>query len=164
MSLHSRTSVYLLAAATSVLAQDPQTELKIPAPENCRVVANKVDGLLRRENGTRLIIEGEHPDVMEIFRKQTHRILFYSSKNESHLSCVVVEPIAEETHDTMILTGALLVSLSAVDSIEEGLRVVSKVTAENEKDGRPRAITLNHGIRLLRFKSEYPKPRFEIDL
>jgi hypothetical protein len=98
------------------------------------------------------------------FQKATNRVYWNSSTKDQRLVSIVVEPLAAEDETTSTLTAALLVSVSAVDSLEEGLRIASLVKQAQESDGQSRVITLGNGVKLYRLKSENKPAKFQIRL
>jgi hypothetical protein len=155
----NRVLASLFLASLSALAQTPLP----PAGADYRAVSRKADAILRKENGTRLELD----DIMVSgtrFQKATNRVYWNSSTKDQRLVSIVVEPLAAEDETTSTLTAALLVSVSAVDSLEEGLRIAGLVKQAQESDGQSRVITLGNGVKLYRLKSENKPAKFQIRL
>ncbi len=158
--MHIRPSAllpFLLAAAASAQAPAPATSV------DYRSIARHTDALLRKETGTRLELD-DPPDSGKPFRNRTNRVTWNNSSLDQRVISIVVEPIAEESETTAVLTAALLVSVSAVDSFEEALRITNMVKQAQESDGRARMVKLNHGVRLFRAKADNEAAKYHIKL
>lgn len=158
----------LMAAVQAALAQTPAAET--PAPQatvtpipNYQIISRKADALLRRENGTRLEIDELPPNTIRVQRAM-NRVYWNSSPKDQKLVSIVIQPIGPEEESTTVLTAALLVSVSAVENLDEGIRMALSVKQAQESDGRPRQIQLGNGIKLLRLRDENEVAKFQIKL
>lgn len=160
-----RLPLILLAAFQAALAQTPAEAPPASSTQtpDYRIVSRRADALLRRENGTRLEIDEVPPTGMRIQRPM-NRVYWNTSTTEKRLVSIVVEPLGPEEESTTILTAALLVSVSAVESLEDGIRIATTVKQAQEGDGKSRVVQLSGGVKLYRLKDENQPPRFHIKL
>lgn len=153
----------LLALLTPAFAEGPSAPVSKVAVANSTLLTRQANELLRA-NGTILRMDQDITAGTTPFRKEINRVYFNSNSKENRLVSIVVQPLGNETPDTSVLTASFLCVLSAVSDIEEGVSFAKMITKENEKDGRPRSITLRNGVKLLKYKAEDSAPRFVIAL
>jgi hypothetical protein len=164
----------LLTAFQAVLAQTPAAgPLSPQAPAggaaataaipHYQIISRKVDALLRRENGTRLEIDELPPNTVRI-AKPMNRVYWNSSTKDQRLVSIVIQPLGPEEESTTILTAALLVTVSAVENLDEGIRMATAVKEAQGTDGKPRMVQLGNGVRLFRVREDKEAPKFQINL
>lgn len=145
--------VLALAAA----AQEPADA----GAADLRLLVRKVDTLLRAANGTQFDLE-DPAFGRTTFRTPTNRVLWHLRSEDQRVVGITIEPVGDETEGTATLTAALLVSLAAVDSLEEGLQMASLVRTAQESDGQSRRVSLRNGVKLLRLRPEEAPARYRI--
>ena len=162
-----RQPLILLAAFQAALAQSPAGEPPAPEPgrqiPNYLLISKKADVLLQRENGSHLEIDELPPNTLRNARA-LNRVLWHSSTKDQRLVSIVIRPVGAEAEGTTILTAALLVSVSAVENLDEGIRMALAVKQAHETDGRPRQVQLANGVKLLRVRTENEPAEFQIRL
>lgn len=151
------------ALCSPVFATDaPQGEAG-PVVTNYSAVTRQVNSLLR-ESKKVVRLDHERDSGVTTLRKEANKITFNSSVNENRLTSIIIEPMGKETPETTALAGAFLSALAAVSNLEEGAALAHLVSAEYEKDGRPRSITLRNGVKLLKYNTEDSSPRYVISI
>lgn len=155
----SRLLLALIQASALAFAQAPA---EVPGPD-FRQLSRKVDALLRKENGTRLEIDPTEYEAIR-FKRPTNRVYWHSSTDDRRLVRIEVEPLVPEDENTTLLTAALLVSVAAVENLEEGVRVATLVKEAQATDGRTRMIQLRNGVKLYRLKPDNEAAKFQIGL
>lgn len=149
----------MLAAGLLSPAQEP------PAlgSRDIRGLSIKADALLRRERGERLEIDEANQNTHSL-RRATNRVHWNSSTKDNRLVSITIEPVGDETEGTTSLAAVLLVTLEAVESYDEAVRITAKVRDAEKSDGRPRQVTLKNGIRLLRLRPDHDRIVYRIAL
>lgn len=158
MSVLRPIAVFLVLSAPWIQAQEPASQPDL----DYRVLTRQVDTMLRKARGMRLELDEAVFGTLRS-RKPTNKV-YWTFSGDRRLVGIEVEPLVAEDDDTTLLIGALLVSLSAVDTVQEGIRMAHLVREAQESDGRARMIRLRHGVRLYRMKPEGESAKFHIGL
>ncbi len=147
-------------SAPQAAPAEPTASVAIP---NYQIISRKVDALLRRENGTRLEIDELPPNTVRI-AKPMNRVYWNSSVKDQRLVSIVIQPLGPEEESTTVLTAALLVTVSAVENLDEGIRMATAVKEAQGSDGKPRMVQLGNGVKLFRVREDNEAPKFQINL
>lgn len=156
-------TAFQVASAQEPGPAAPSHQVAATSVPNYQIISRKADALLRRENGTRLEIDELPPTTMRT-AKAVNRVFWNSSAKDQRLMSIVIQPLGPEEESTTVLTAALLVSVSAVENLDEGIRMATAVKQAQESDGRTRMIQLGNGVKLFRVRDDGEAAKFQIKL
>jgi hypothetical protein len=157
------TTMGLLLALPSLLAEDaPKEVAQSPAP-TYRTVTRQVNDLLRY-NKEKVQLDQEQLGDSKHLRREMNKIYYHTNPRDNSLVKIEIEAIGEESTGTAVLAATFLSALSAVPSVDEAARLANLLSIEHAKDGLPRSIPFSNGMKLMKIKTESSVAKFVIVL
>ena len=151
----------LLLTVPNPPTDDPPTTKGRPASD--RAITRRVDDLLRA-SGTKLVLDEDRAIGNILYRNETNKIHYYTSNKDQRLVRIEIEPVGEESPGSFTLAATFLHVLDAVGSVDDGVGIAKRLSAELAKDGRTRFVSLNNGVKLIKEKTGDSSVRYIISL
>ena len=153
----------LLLTVLGAQSDEPPAAPPKDRPVSDRLITRRVDDLLRA-SGTKLLLDEDRAIGNIKFRGETNKVHYHTSSKDHRLVRIEIEPVGEETPGSSTLAATFLHVLEAVGSVEDGVGLAQRLSAELAKDGRTRFVSLNNGVKFIKEKKGDSTVRYIISL
>lgn len=153
----------LLLTVSGVQSNDPPAAPPKDRPVSDRFITRRVDDLLRA-SGTKLVLDEDRAIGNTMYRNETNKVHYHTSNKDHRLVRIEIEPVGEETPGSSTLAATFLHVLEAVGSVEDGVGLAQRLSAELAKDGRTRFVSLSNGVKFIKERKSDSSVRYIINL